>query len=129
IWMGNCLLLSGWASARLRRDFRTTATSRFEPPPLRRLWIPSWRALVRFATAATALALALALTFFLFCRYQSWRSQQRWTAFQKEVKQRGESLELAAVMPAPVPAAQNFARTAVFQNLLSPKPATNSAAQ
>ena len=129
LWMGNCLLLSAWASARLRRDFRTTATSRFEPPPLRRSWIPGWRALVRFAAAATALVLAMVLTGFLFYAYQNRLSQRRWIAFQKEVKQRGESLELSAVMPAPVPAAQNFARAPVFQNLLSPKPAANSASQ
>jgi hypothetical protein len=129
IWMGNCVLLSAWAAVRLHREFRTTVTSRYEPPPARRWWIPSWRMMLRFAAAATALALALVLIVLLFYGHQNRLSQRRWTAFQNELKQRGESLELSAVMPAPVPAAQNFGQTRVFQNFLSLKPATNSAAQ
>jgi hypothetical protein len=129
IWMGNCLFLSAWAAVRLRRDFRTTVTSRFESPPRRRPWFLRWRMLLRFAAAATAVALALVLTVLLFHVRQNWQGQRRWTAFQTELKQRGESLELSAVMPNPVPAAQNFAHTPVFQTLLSGKSATNSAAQ
>ena len=129
IWLGNCLLLSAWAATRLRRDFRATVTSRYEPPALRHWWNPSRRALLRFGAAATAFGLVVPLTVLLFYAYQTWQGQRRWAAFQKDLKQRGESIELSAVMPGPVPAARNFARAPAFQNLLGGKPAANSAAQ
>jgi ABC-type transport system involved in cytochrome c biogenesis permease component len=129
IWIGNCLLLSARAAVRLRRDFRTTVTSRFEPPPQRRSWIPSRRVLLRFAAAATALVLTLVLTVLLFRAFQMRQSQRRWTAFQKELRQRGESLDLSAVLATPVPAAQNFAQSQAFQNLLGRTLATNAPAR
>ena len=128
IGMGNCLLLSVWAAGRLRRDFRATVASRYDSPSLGRWWRPSRRTFLRFTAGATAVALMAVAMVLLFYGYQNWRSQRRWDAFQKELKQRSESLELSVLMPGPVPAAQNFAQSQAFQNLLNRKPANAPAA-
>jgi len=128
LWLGNCLVLSVWAAARLRSDFRTTVTSRYEPPS-HRSWIPSRCALVRFAGATAVSVLAVGLTVVVYYGYQNSQSRRRWAAFQKDLKQRGESLDLSVVLPAPVPATQNFAQAPAFQNFLSRSAGTNSAAQ
>jgi ABC-type Na+ efflux pump permease subunit len=124
----HCVLLSAWAASHLRRDLRTIVTSRFQPPSLRRWWIPRRRTVVRFATGTAALAATLVAIILFFYGYQNWRGQRRWTAFQRELRQRGESLDLAAVVPGPVPDGQNFARSPAFQNLLNRRPASNAAA-
>ena len=122
IVLGNCVMLSFWAARRLRREFRTTVTSRYEPVPSRPWWRRiTRRGIVRFAATGLAGVLILALLGVLIYGYQNWQSRRRWAAFQKELRQRGETLELAATLPGAVPAAQNFAQTAVFQNFLNPK--------
>ena len=127
IAMGNCLLLSAWAAFRLHRDFRTTVTSRYDPPSPRRWW-PSWRTLLRFAAGATALAVLLVLTIGFFYGYQNWQGRKKWAAFQTQLKQRGESLELASVLPGPVSDEQNFAQSPAFQNILNPTRGDKAAA-
>lgn len=128
IGMAHCLLLSVWAALRLRRDFRITVTSRFQPSPLRRWWRPNWRIFRRLAAGAAVLALFLSLIVVAFYGYQNWRSRRAWVAFQQELKQRGEPLDLSALLPGPVPDDQNFARSPAFQNLPKQDPADTSAA-
>lgn len=128
IGMGYCLLLSVWAALRLRRDFRITVTSRFQPSPLRPWWRPSWQTLRRLAANTARLVLFLILIVVAFYGYQNWRSRRAWMAFQQELNQRGESLDLSALLPGPVPDDQNFARSAAFQSLPNQKPADTSAA-
>jgi hypothetical protein len=128
IGVGHCLLLSAWAAARLRHDFRTTVTSRFQPPSLRRWWRrPDPRTLLRFAGRAAALTLALVLVVVLLYAYQNHQGRRRWAAFQQQVKQRAESLELSPILPGPVAAEQNFAQTTFFQAFLNRKLADKSA--
>lgn len=114
---GNCTLLSLWAARRFRHDFRTTVTGRFQPPEARR-WLPTRCGVTRFAIG-TAGAMALVVLLVAgFYGYQNARSRRAWSAFRADLKQRGESLELAPLMPAPVPDAENFVRSAAFQNWL-----------
>ena len=127
VGVSHCLLLSAWAAARLHHEFRTIATSRFQPPSLRRWWRPNPRALLRFAARAAVLALALLLASLLFYGYQSHQGKKRWAAFQQQLKQRGESLELSPILPGPVPIGQNFAQTPAFQNFANQKSANKSA--
>jgi len=121
IGVGHCLLLSVWAGTRLRRDFRTVVTSRFQPPSLRHWWRPTRGTVLRFAAGMGALAATLALIVVSYYGYQNWRSERAWVAFQKGVKQKGESLDVAARLPGPVPENENFARTPAFQELVNRK--------
>jgi ABC-type Na+ efflux pump permease subunit len=116
IGTGHCLLLSSWAAKRLRGDFRTTVTSRFQPPSLRRWWRPNPRVVLRFAVRAAALMLALVLVVLFLHAYQSRQGQRRWSAFQQQIEQRGESLDLKPSLPGPVAAEQNFVQTRIFQD-------------
>lgn len=127
IALGNCLLLAGWASFRLRRDFRTTVTSRYEPPSTRS-WRPNWRMLLRIGAGATAVAVLLVVLALSFYGFQSWQSRRQWAAFQKQLKQRGESLDVTGVIPGPVPDEQNLAQSPAFQKFLNQKPTDKSAA-
>ena len=119
IGAGHCLLLSAWAATRLRRDLRTTVTSRFQPPRTRFWWFPSRRTVFRFAFGAGALAAIIAAIIFCFYGYQNWRSRRDWIAFRQQLKQRGESLDVSPLLPGPVPDGENFARAPAFRNLLS----------
>lgn len=124
----NCLLLSVWAAGRLHRDFRATVINRFQPSSERRWWRPGRRAVLRFAIGVPALAAALALLVLLFFGYHNWQSRRRWTVFQREVKQRGESLDLSALLPGAVPDEKNFARAPAFQIFLNQTPTNKTAA-
>ncbi len=119
IALGNCLLLSSWAALRLRNDFRTTVTSRYEPPAPRLWGRFLWRIVVRATLVSLALGLTVALVVLGIYGYQNWRGRQRWAAFQAQLKLNGESLEIQARLPGPVPDKLNFARTPGFLALLN----------
>jgi hypothetical protein len=51
--------------------------------------------------------------------YQNWRSRRAWRNFQAGLKQRGETVDLALLLPKRVPDDMNFARTPAFLDLLS----------
>jgi len=127
IGIGHCLLLSAWAAARLRHDFRTTVTSRFQPPSRYRWWRPNPRTVLRFVTRAAAVAVALVLIALLLYGYQTLRGRQRWAAFQQQLKQRSESLDLAPIMPEPVDITRNFAQAPAFRGFMNRKLANLSA--
>ncbi len=127
IVVGNCVWLSTWAATRLRRDFRVTVTGRYETPVFRDRLRLAWRMSLRFAAGLAALAVFFAVAILLFYGYQNWRGRQRWARFQAELKQRGESMDLAASLPAPVAADANFALSPAFQKLLSRNPTNDSA--
>lgn len=117
VFLGSCILLSSVAASRFRRDFRRLVISRFHPPRERPWWRPEKRTVMRFAVRAAATALVLFTLVTLLYGYQHWKSQRKWAAFQQQLRQRGESLELPAALP--VPDELNFARTATFQSLLA----------
>lgn len=120
----HCLLLSVWAASRLRRDLRAVATGCLEPRPRWRL--PRRHTVLRLAGAAVVLPLLLTLLVVGYYGYQNWRSRRDWKAFQQELRQRGQALDLASVMPGPVPDEQNFARAEAFLNLLTVRTNTTS---
>ncbi|MBN9693723.1 MAG: ABC transporter permease subunit [Verrucomicrobia bacterium] len=116
ISLGNCLLLSVWAQGRLRQDFRAIATGSLEPR--RFWWLPRRNTVIRLSVTVGALLAAFVLLALGFYGSENWRSRRDWQAFQQELKQRGESLELAALLPGPVPEDDNFARSPIFQQLV-----------
>src|SRR6185503_6033190 len=63
----------------------------------------------------------LALIVLCFYGYQNWRSKRAWAAFQNNLKQKGESLDVSALLHGPVPDNENFARTPAFQSLVNRK--------
>jgi hypothetical protein len=120
IGAGHCLRLSWWAASRLRRDFRRIVTSRFQPAALRPWWRPGRRRLLRLGFGCIAVGAALPIIIFSFYGYQNWHSRRAWSRFQKELKQRNETLDVAALLPGPVSASQNFALTPAFRNWVHP---------
>lgn len=126
ICITNCLALSLWAAGHLRRDFRLVVTSRFQPPSTRRWWQLDWRRLRRMAVATALVLLVGVLSVLAFWGYQSWRSHRAWATFQRDLKQKGVSLDVATLIPAPIPPAENFTRAATFQTWSAPS-ATNAA--
>jgi ABC-type transport system involved in multi-copper enzyme maturation permease subunit len=119
IGVGHCVVLCVWAAHRLRTEFRTTVTGRFQPPSARRWWRISWRLVGRLALTMGALIALVAFSVPALYGFQNWKSHRHWTAFQKQLAQRGESLDVRPLLPAPVPDAENFARTPAFQRLLA----------
>lgn len=115
----HCVFLSLWAAGRLRAEFRSVVTSRFQPPRRRRWWLPTWRGVVRWTVRTAAALVVLGLLVFGFYGYQSWRGQRAWRAFQTEMRQRGETLDFVKLLPAPVPDEANFARTAAFRSVIT----------
>ncbi len=125
LWTGfsmgvlHCILLSAWASARLHEQFRDTVIGR--AASTRGNWLPSGRMMLRFAggSAAYLVALAIVLTGISGCRnYQSGRT---WKTFQSRLQQKGESLELAPLLPAPVADKDNFAKSGAFVDFRNSK--------
>lgn len=128
IALANCGAWSAWAAGRWRRDFRGIVTNRYAPPAALHWGRTIWRWVVRLTVAAGAAALVLGLVVLGFYGYQNRQAQRRWTAFQKQLQQRGESLDLAPLLSGPVPAGQNFAQTPAFKNLVAVKTTDKAAA-
>jgi ABC-type transport system involved in multi-copper enzyme maturation permease subunit len=119
IGVGHCLALSLWAATRLRHQLRAVAMSRYQPLPRWRWRLPSWRSVRRAALATAGSAALMILLAASYFGYQNWRSQRAWKAFQASLQQKGESLNLAPLLPAHVPNEANFARSPAFLALLS----------
>ena len=115
--LGHCAILSGWAARHLRADFRHAVVGRFDVP--RRTWRARGRSVLRFSLRATGLAVALAVVGVGYYGCQNVRSRRAWSEFQAELKERGQSLDVAATLPPPVPDEANFARAREFQDILS----------
>jgi len=122
IGLVHCLLLCTWAARRLRNDFRDTVIGRFHASPRR--WLPNGRTVMHFMLRTAAFAGVLTVLGAAFYGCQNYRSRHAWSAFQAELKQRGLSLDLAPLLPAPVPDADNFASARAFQDILSVKSKT-----
>ncbi len=118
--LGHCGLLSAWAAFRLRRDFRTTVTRRFQPARPRGWWFPSRRAVLRWTVRLSLAGGVAALLVAAYYLDQDRRGRQAWAAFIQERRQRGESLALADRLPGPVPEHENFAKSAAFLHFASP---------
>ncbi len=118
IVLGNCVALSWWAASQLRRKFRATVTSRYQPADSRTWWRRLARGEVaRFAAAIFAGLLIVAMLDLISFGWQNWQSRRRWSALEKELRQRAS---LAAILPPAVSDAENFARSAAFQKFLRP---------
>jgi len=117
--LGHCLLLSVWAATRLRYHLRPVAMSRYQPLPPWQWRLPSWPVVRRFTLAGAAAAAAVTLLVASYFAYENWRSQRAWRTFQTGLKQSGQSLSLASLLPAPAPDSANFARSPAFLDLLS----------
>jgi len=116
IWVGHCLVLSIWAASSLRVNFRTVVTSRFQPQSLIKWWRPTRRKLLRTGITIVSAAALFLIVLLVFYAYQNWRSSRAWTAFQKEIKKRHESLALSPLLPTAVPANQNLAMSQSFKS-------------
>ncbi len=114
------LALSVWAGRQLRLNFRNVVTSRFQPLPTRSWWRPAGRKVLRFGIFTVSTAAAVLLAILCFYGYHNWQSRRAWSAFQRQLKQRSESLDVAALLPGPVPADQNFASTPAFRKWANP---------
>ncbi len=120
----NCLVLSMWAAGHLREDFRATVVGRFSEST-RRWWQVDWRRFRRMAIRWALLCLGLVLLVVGYYGYQNWRSQRAWNSFQAELQQKGRSLDIAPLLPRPVPDAENFARSPAFAALQAKLKSTN----
>lgn len=77
-------------------------------PTLKQRWL---KRLKRLGWAVVWLGTIIAL----FYAVENWRGRRAWNAYLEEVKARGDSIEPAAVIPPPVPDAENFALSPIFQ--------------
>ncbi|MEO6035793.1 MAG: hypothetical protein ABIQ35_11100, partial [Verrucomicrobiota bacterium] len=91
-------------------------SSRFERATARS-WRPSRATMGRVMRKIAATFLVLVVMGCLFFGCQTWKSHRRWANFDRELKRRGESLDLKPLLPGSVSDANNFARAEVFQRL------------
>jgi len=63
--------------------------------------------------------IVVALLVLSFYGRENRHSRRAWAEFQRQLAQRGETLEVAALLPGPVPDNENFARTAAFKSFSS----------
>ncbi len=77
-------------------------------PSLKQRWLKRFR---RIGWALLWLGTIIAL----FYAVENWRGRRAWNAYVEKVKARGDSVEPAAVIPPPVPDAENFALSPIFQ--------------
>ncbi|HXJ72446.1 MAG TPA: hypothetical protein VNM37_06320, partial [Candidatus Dormibacteraeota bacterium] len=118
--VGHFVAMSVWAGRQLRLNFRTVVTSRFQPSPPRSWWRPTGRKVLRFGIFSVSAAAAVLLAVLCFYGYHNWQSRRAWSGFQRQLQQRKESLDVAALLPGPVPAEQNFAMTPAFRSWVNP---------
>ncbi len=112
--LGHDLLLWLWANHKLRRDFRLVASPVFHQQKMGLPWFLRRKFLLRLATASGVLVL-LTLSFYQFER---WRGDRAWQQVLREVELRGESLRYETMLPASVPAAENFFAAPIFGSWL-----------
>jgi len=113
--LANDLLLSIWAWRRLRRDFRLAVTDRFLFLQQKRSWRRRARLALRFVLATAALLGLLKL----WHLEENWRGQRAWNQFKREIEAKGETIDLASMIPPEVPADQNFGAAKVFAPLFA----------
>jgi hypothetical protein len=73
-------------------------------------WLFSWWTIRRGLFGVACLATLTAL----FYGEENWRGKRAWEKYRRQSEAKGERLELAAVVPPPVPDAQNFALAQPF---------------
>src|SRR5690606_12598463 len=76
-------------------------------PKRRRLWLR------RLGWAA----LWIVTLYALFVVVENWRGRRAWNAYVAEMKAIGEPLDVAAVIPPPIPDEENFAMAPLFKPL------------
>ena len=86
---------------------------------LRRLF--SWRVLRGFLFVL----ICLVTLAFLINAEENWRAQRAWMKCRRALEAQGEKLDLAALVPAPVPSDKNFAMTPLLANALAHGTETN----
>lgn len=125
MWLGfaigviHCFVLSLWAAFSLRHYLRPIAMSRYQPLPAWRWRFPSFRTLRRVGLATAGIAALVVVLVSSYYGYHNRRSKAAWSAFQKALNARGQSLDIAPFLPQPVADPANFARSAAFLGWLS----------
>ncbi len=125
MWLGfaigvtHCLLLSLWAASRLRHHLRAIAMSRYQPLPVWQWRFPSVRTLRRLGLATAGIAALVAVLVSSYYGYHNRRSKAVWSAFEKTLSDRGESLDFTPLLPPPAPEALNLARSPAFLELVN----------
>lgn len=76
-------------------------------------WLFSRRVLQGLLFAIACLATLVAL----FYTEENWRGKRAWNQFRRQLEARGEHLDVAALLPKPVPDDQNFAMTPLLASL------------
>ena len=80
------------------------------------------RRIRKFGVVLFVLAVLVTL-FGAFHLIENWRGTRKWEAYKRTLIAQGEELDLAAYVPPPIPANQNFAATPFFAELFpGPKP-------
>jgi hypothetical protein len=81
-------------------------------------WIPPLRRLFAWLLARRFLVLGAFITLIaLVYAVENWRGRRAWQDFKREREAKGERFELAAYVPPPVPADQNFFETPLWEDL------------
>ena len=96
----------------LSREFKSWSTVR----GARRVWLAvfNWRMARRAALSLAALLTLVAS----FHAVENWRGRRAWEQLKSEMKARGEPTDPAAVIPPPVPDAENFAVAPLWRELV-----------
>jgi ABC-type transport system involved in multi-copper enzyme maturation permease subunit len=115
IVLGNSAVAGGWASRNLRDNLRSVVIGRFDR--IRRSWASRIRSLAIMAAKTAAALLVLGLLIVCYYHWQNVRSRRAWTSFQAELRQKKISLDIASVLPEPVPEADNFAQAGALVKL------------
>jgi hypothetical protein len=119
IGVAHCLALSVWAAGRLRHSLRSVAFSRYQPLPRLQWRLPTRQTVWRFVKLATGFAVLVSSLIAGYYGFQNWRGERLWRDFQASLTKRGESLDLSALLPGPVPESENFVQCAFFRELMS----------
>ncbi|MEY4385058.1 MAG: hypothetical protein RLY20_341 [Verrucomicrobiota bacterium] len=114
IAFAHCAILRGWAARRLRENFRDTVIS--NPDIRRRTWRDRGGSVLRFGGRAVGFATVCALLVFGYFGCQNYNSRRAWNNFQAELKRQNISLDVAGLLPAPVPDEQNFFQAPAFRD-------------
>jgi hypothetical protein len=88
-------------------------------------WSRLWRT-GRFLVVAVGVLIAFALVLGLF---ENWRGRRNWQQFQEQWQAKGETFDVASLVPAPLPHEQNFASTPLLSPLLDYHRAANQPVQ
>ena len=83
-------------------------------------WLTSWRGIRRVLIVVGWTVTAVAL----FYGEENWRGRHAWNKYKQEAEARGVTLDLASLIPKPIPDEENFAATPFLKSLFNTNPYT-----